>query len=73
MCGIIILTYTRWCDMNERELNELFESYETILNQETDLKNSKLELGIKLHFEEDYLNSVKNRFMFFTKQKLKSI
>lgn len=59
--------------MNERELNELFESYETILNQETDLKNRKLELGMKLRPNEDYLNSVKNRFMFFTKQKLKSI
>ena len=56
--------------MSENELNGLFVFYNTLLEQEKSLNINKLNLSSKICSEENYLNSVKNNFMF-GKRKIK--
>lgn len=56
--------------MSENELNGLFVFYNTLLEQEKSLNINRGNLLLKIYFEEDYLNSVKNNFMF-GKRKIK--
>ena len=56
--------------MSGNELNGLFVFYNTLLEQEKSLNINRWNLSLKICFEEDYLNSVKNNFMF-GKRKIK--
>ena len=56
--------------MSENELNGLFVFYDTLLEQEKSLNINRWNLSLKICSEEDYLNSVKNNFMF-GKRKIK--
>ena len=56
--------------MSENELNGLFVFYNTLLEQEKSLNINRWNLSLKICSEEDYLNSVKNNFMF-GKRKIK--
>ena len=56
--------------MSENELNGLFVFYNTLLEQEKSLNINRWNLSSKICSEEDYLNSVKNNFMF-GKRKIK--
>lgn len=56
--------------MSENELNGLFVFYNTLLEQEKSLNINRWNLSSKICSEENYLNSVKNNFMF-GKRKIK--
>ena len=56
--------------MSGNELNGLFVFYNTLLEQEKSLNINRWNLSLKICSEEDYLNSVKNNFMF-GKRKIK--
>ena len=56
--------------MSENELNGLFVFYNTLFEQEKSLNINRWNLSLKICSEEDFLNSVKNNFMF-GKRKIK--